>query len=715
MGHDGERGIRLDRIGKLDGRGKARPQRGDLTLDDLEVIDVQRRAEADGQLAGVETGEPRAPEDLVAGRRSPAPWRVVERQAHRRASSSATRADVPASRSLHEQGRGDRQAVASRELAVEGAGPGDHDGPQRHDQGLGRGALDDPAADQVVQARCPGQRDPGADDGPGPDEDALEQRATGTDECVVLDDDRPGAGRLEHATDRHAGRQMDPGSDLGTGPDQHVGIDHRAVADERADVHVRRRHHDDVLTEVDAPADRRAAGDDPPRAAREVLARRDCGPVAERQRPGRPIAGRPVGEAREDGRLDLRANAPARRRRWIGFGGPDVPGFEVVEDGVGVDRGGRSRRPADGLGVETKRRGHATASRVRVRAWIRPPAASTRPRSRRVAAIAALPSGSSGRSGARTASLSSRPMSTSAALTGTGFGPPRKLPRKSGSAAFVDPAGRVPVAGARRRTQGDQLSRDLVRRHGDHAVATEGEHRKRPGVVAGEHRDVTWPVAADARDLFEIAARLLDGDDPGMRREAQERVGVDVRARSRRHVVDDDRQVALVRDGPEVRLQHPGVGAVVVRARRRARHRPRARRRGGVARIVDAVSFVPVPATTLTRPREGRSPAISTVAEISRSRLLDREGGGLAGRSARDEPVDAGHDLPPDEPPECRLVEGAVGSERGDERGEGAGEERPGPALRSAGGRRIGSLDRRHRSVPFGRSVIGWVDLECSS
>jgi hypothetical protein len=39
-----------------------------------------------------------------------------------------------------------------------------------------------------------------------------------------------------------------------------------------------------------------------------------------------------------------------------------------------------------------------------------------------------------------------------------------------------------------------------------------------------------------------------------------------------------------------------------------------------VARIVAAVSFVPVPATIVTRSRDGRSLATSTVSSISRSR-----------------------------------------------------------------------------------------------
>ena len=62
-----------------------------------------------------------------------------------------------------------------------------------------------------------------------------------------------------------------------------------------------------------------------------------------------------------------------------------------------------------------------------------------------------------------------------------------------------------------------------------------------------------------------FALRLLDGHDPGMLGEAQQRRRLDVHARPAGHVVDHDRQVALVGDRPVVRLEHPLVGLVVVR------------------------------------------------------------------------------------------------------------------------------------------------------
>ena len=186
---------------------------------------------------------------------------------------------------------------------------------------------------------------------PRPDEDALEQGAARPDERVVLDDDRPGAGRLEDATDRHAGAEMDPRPDLGARPDEHVRVDHRPVADPRADVDVRRRHDDDVRRRDGRRGGWRC------RRGRSAMARRRGRRVAGR-RPGRGRSAarpssraRPVREAGEDRRLDLRPDAPAAGRRRVGFGGPDPAGLEVGEDRLGIDR--RSARPvgrADRLG-----------------------------------------------------------------------------------------------------------------------------------------------------------------------------------------------------------------------------------------------------------------------------------------------------------------------------------------------------------------------------
>ena len=81
-----------------------------------------------------------------------------------------------------------------------------------------------------------------------------------------------------------------------------------------------------------------------------------------------------------------------------------------------------------------------------------------------------------------------------------------------------------------------------------------------------------------------------------------------------------------------------------------------------MAAIVAAVSFVPVPATTWMRPRDGRSAATSTVVGDEPVALVRGQGRRLAGRAARHEAVDAGQDLPADEAAEGVLVERAVGA-----------------------------------------------------
>ncbi len=100
------------------------------------------------------------------------------------------------------------------------------------------------------------------------------------------------------------------------------------------------------------------------------------------------------------------------------------------------------------------------------------------------------------------------------------------------------------------------------------------------------------PVAQDGHDLFQVRGGLLDRHDAGMLREPQQRRGIDVAARPAGHVVDDDRQAALVRDGPVVRLEHPLVGLVVVRRDHEGRVGPQGRgpagRRDGRGGVVGA-------------------------------------------------------------------------------------------------------------------------------
>ena len=156
--------------------------------------------------------------------------RRLQLEAHRSASSSATRAEVPASRSLTSSAVAtDSPCSAANEPASGPRSRHDHRAGG-HDERRLRRPLQDPAADEVVQPRGPGQDDAGPDDRAARDEDPLEQRAAGPHERVVLDDDRSGAGRLEDPADGDAGGEMDARPDLGARADEHVRIDHRLAA-----------------------------------------------------------------------------------------------------------------------------------------------------------------------------------------------------------------------------------------------------------------------------------------------------------------------------------------------------------------------------------------------------------------------------------------------------------------------------------------------------
>ncbi len=73
--------------------------------------------------------------------------------------------------------------------------------------------------------------------------------APAADEAVVLDDHRRRLGRLEHATDADAAREVHVRADLRARSDRRPRVDHRVVPDVRADVHVARHQHDAPLEE----------------------------------------------------------------------------------------------------------------------------------------------------------------------------------------------------------------------------------------------------------------------------------------------------------------------------------------------------------------------------------------------------------------------------------------------------------------------------------
>src|SRR3954452_20462143 len=101
MRDDGESGVRLHRIGDVDARRDVGLECREVSLDDVEVVDVQRRPESGREMAGVEPCQQAFVRDLGPDGPARPWWRSFDRiKAHRRTSSSATRADVPASRSL---------------------------------------------------------------------------------------------------------------------------------------------------------------------------------------------------------------------------------------------------------------------------------------------------------------------------------------------------------------------------------------------------------------------------------------------------------------------------------------------------------------------------------------------------------------------------------------------------------------------------------------
>ena len=70
---DRGRRVRLDRVCQLDPYRQGGTQDRDLSLDDIEVIDVERGPEAIGELGGDKAGQPARSRYLVAGRWSPTP------------------------------------------------------------------------------------------------------------------------------------------------------------------------------------------------------------------------------------------------------------------------------------------------------------------------------------------------------------------------------------------------------------------------------------------------------------------------------------------------------------------------------------------------------------------------------------------------------------------------------------------------------------------
>ena len=163
-----------------------------------------------------------------------------------------------------------------------------------HRDRAGRGCTPAPSTDAVAH--------------PGP----LGDDAAAADEAVVADHDRRGVGRLEHAADADAARQVDVGADLGARADRGPRVDHRVRAHPGADVHVARHHHHAAVEERPEPG--RRAGHDPHAGRCEVVLERDLVGVLERpelDRGHRRAGGRAAGSPASA----TRARRPCRRRR----------------------------------------------------------------------------------------------------------------------------------------------------------------------------------------------------------------------------------------------------------------------------------------------------------------------------------------------------------------------------------------------------------------
>ncbi len=201
--------------------------------------------------------------------------------------------------------------------------------------------------------------------------------------------------------------------------------------------------------------------------------------------------------------------------------------------------------------------------------------------------------------------------------------------------------------------------------------------------------------ARDGHDLLQVAGGLLDPDDALVLGEAQQRLRADVGAGSAGHVVDDDRQAALIGDGAVVRLEHALVGLVVVRRHDQGGVRAESGRASGGgdagAGVVRAGARHDVDPTGGSHLLDGRHRQLDDALAFGRV-----EGRRLAGRADGHEAVDASLDLAAQQAAQGGLVQPTVRRERRDERGVGAAQGRggggPGGEGRGRGRGHVGRL-----------------------
>jgi hypothetical protein len=180
--------------------------------------------------------------------------------------------------------------------------PGHHDGAGRHDAAV----LDRLRPRHVDDRHARRQGHVRGEDGTRADAHSLGHDAARAEERPVLDDHGARVGRLEHAADADAAREVDVGADLRARPDGRPGVDHRPRADPGADVDVP-RHEDDARRQ-----ERAVAGDprrhDPDAALRIVRLHGDL--VEEAEAADLHRLDLAELEVLEDGRLRLDVDDP---------------------------------------------------------------------------------------------------------------------------------------------------------------------------------------------------------------------------------------------------------------------------------------------------------------------------------------------------------------------------------------------------------------------
>src|SRR6266851_906843 len=225
----------------------------------------------------------------------PHPEEAAQRPSRR---SRRRLAAAPHGEGTHDRYAVDRSPSVAQELVDRGLGAGalvdafDDDGAieaggraavgigaarqiaRHHHRIGGNAAAEDFAGGAVDDARRRAYEDAHREHRTGLDDDALDDLAARADEAVVLDDDRLGLERLEHAADADAAREVAVLADLSAGPDGRPGIDHGGAVDIGTEIDEARHQNDARRDESGPPDDRARHGAETGRAkARGVPAR----------------------------------------------------------------------------------------------------------------------------------------------------------------------------------------------------------------------------------------------------------------------------------------------------------------------------------------------------------------------------------------------------------------------------------------------------------